>query len=45
MLLVAGFAESIVAFRGALIRELLQAGCEVHVAAPGLAALTQVGPA
>ena len=42
---MAGFAESIVAFRGALIRELLQAGCEVHVAAPGLAALTQVGPA
>ena len=45
LLLVAGFAESIVAFRGALIRELIRAGCEVHVAAPGLAALASVGPA
>lgn len=45
MLLVAGFAESIVAFRGALIRELIRAGCEVHVAAPGLAALPSVGSA
>jgi glycosyltransferase involved in cell wall biosynthesis len=45
LLLVAGFAESIVAFRGALIRELIDAGCEVHIAAPGLASMAQVGPA
>ena len=44
-LLIAGFAESIVTFRGALIRELIDAGCEVHIAAPGLASMAQVGPA
>ncbi|MER1967986.1 glycosyltransferase family 4 protein [Castellaniella sp. GW247-6E4] len=35
-LLVGGFAESLLNFRGALIDELLRAGVEVHVAAPGL---------
>lgn len=33
-LLVAGYAESVVRFRGRLIRDLVQAGYEVHVAAP-----------
>lgn len=36
MLILAGFAESIAAFRGALIRDLTDSGCEVHVAAPDL---------
>lgn len=44
VLLIAGFAESIVAFRGALIGDLLRAGCEVHVAAPGIASFPQIGP-
>ncbi len=44
VLLIAGFAESIVAFRGALIGELSRAGCEVHVAAPRLASFPQVAP-
>jgi len=35
-LLIAGFAESILAFRGPLIRALTENGCSVHVAAPGL---------
>lgn len=35
-LLIAGFAESILAFRGPLIRALAEKGCSVHVAAPGL---------
>lgn len=35
-LLVGGFAESLLNFRGALIDELLRNGVEVHVAAPGL---------
>ncbi len=35
-LLVGGFAESLLNFRGALIDELLKAGVEVHVASPGL---------
>jgi glycosyltransferase involved in cell wall biosynthesis len=35
-LLLAGFADSIINFRGALIEALLAAGCEVHVAAPNL---------
>ncbi|MGB3423184.1 MAG: glycosyltransferase family 4 protein [Castellaniella sp.] len=35
-LLVGGFAESLLNFRGALIDDLLRAGVEVHVAAPGL---------
>lgn len=36
VLILAGFAESIAAFRGALIRDLTDSGCEVHVAAPDL---------
>ena len=36
VLILAGFAESIAAFRGALIRDLTESGCEVHVAAPDL---------
>ena len=36
VLILAGFAESIADFRGALIRDLMAAGCEVHVAAPAL---------
>lgn len=36
LLLVGGFAESLLNFRGALIDDLLRAGGEVHVAAPGL---------
>ncbi len=44
VLLVAGFAESIVPFRGALIAELIRFGCEVHIAAPGMNALARVGP-
>lgn len=43
-LLVAGFAESIVTFRGALIASLTRSGCEVHVAAPGLSSHVGVGP-
>jgi glycosyltransferase involved in cell wall biosynthesis len=35
-LLVAGYAESVVRFRGQLIRDLGDAGYEVHVAAPGV---------
>lgn len=36
LLLVGGFAESLLNFRGALIDDLLRAGVEVHVASPGL---------
>ncbi len=36
LLLIASFAESIVPFRGALIRSLVEQGTEVIVAAPGL---------
>ncbi|MGX5659512.1 glycosyltransferase family 4 protein [Castellaniella ginsengisoli] len=36
LLLVGGFAESLLNFRGALIDDLLRAGVEVHVAAPEL---------
>lgn len=43
LLVVAGFAESIVSFRGALIRALIRVGCEVHVAAPGMLAFPQIG--
>nr|MBF0684008.1 glycosyltransferase family 4 protein [Pseudomonas sp.] len=35
-LLIAGFAESVLVFRGPLIRALMSSGCTVHVAAPGL---------
>lgn len=33
-LLIAGFADAIINFRGALIQALIAQGCEVHVAAP-----------
>ena len=35
-LLIAGFADSVLSFRGALIQSLLDEGVEVHVAAPEL---------
>jgi len=35
-LLIAGFAESVLEFRGALIRDIVDSGIEVHVAVPGL---------
>lgn len=37
LLMIAGFAESLIGFRGALIAALQARGLEVHVAAPGLA--------
>ena len=43
LLVIAGFAESIVPFRGALISDLSHAGCEVHVAAPGLDSQLEIG--
>lgn len=43
VLILAGFAESIAVFRGALIRELENAGCEVHVAAPELRSQAGLG--
>lgn len=36
LLLVGGFADSLLNFRGPLIDDLLKAGVEVHVAAPGI---------
>jgi len=36
VLLIAGFADSVIAFRGDLIRALQANECEVHVAVPGL---------
>lgn len=36
IILIASLAESLINFRGALISELQNKGCEVHVAAPGL---------
>lgn len=42
-LLIAGFAESILVFRGPLIRALMASGYTVHVAAPGLAAESEIG--
>lgn len=42
VLLVASYPESIAAFRGPLIDALAASGCEVHVAAPGIATLPQV---
>ena len=38
ILLIAGFSESILLFRGALIESMLRRGHQVHVAAPELAA-------
>lgn len=43
ILVIAGFAESIVTFRGALLEALARAGCEVHVAAPGVESTAQLG--
>lgn len=43
LLLIGGFAESIPAFRGDLIRDLQSAGCEVHVAAPDVSKLVGLG--
>jgi glycosyltransferase involved in cell wall biosynthesis len=42
ILLVAGFAESIIAFRGELIRTMRAQGHTVHVAAPGISAQLDV---
>lgn len=36
VLVIAGFADSLLTFRGPLIQALLARGCSVHVAAPGL---------
>lgn len=36
VLVIAGFADSLLNFRGELIREFGRRGCEVHLAAPGL---------
>jgi len=43
LLVIAGFAESIILFRGALILDMVRAGCEVHVAAPGLERQSTIG--
>ncbi|HET9031773.1 MAG TPA: glycosyltransferase family 4 protein [Dokdonella sp.] len=37
ILIIAGFADSIITFRGDLIRAMQAQGCEVHVAAPEVA--------
>jgi glycosyltransferase involved in cell wall biosynthesis len=42
VLLIAGFADSVVTFRGELIRRLLAKGCDVHVAAPALGSVPAV---
>nr|WP_206202365.1 glycosyltransferase family 4 protein [Thermomonas mangrovi] len=44
-MLLAGFAASVVRFRGDLIRAMQACGCEVHVAAPGLSACREVAEA
>ena len=41
-LLVAGFADSLINFRGALIDELISRGVEVHVVAPGLSVDSEI---
>lgn len=38
ILVIAGLGESLLNFRGPLLREMLARGCEVHVAAPGVEA-------
>lgn len=43
-LLLASFPDSIIQFRGAFIEALLDAGCEVHVAAPSLTTCSKVAP-
>lgn len=35
-LLVASFPDSIIQFRGQLIKSLLESGCQVHIAVPGI---------
>ncbi len=42
-LMIASFAESILVFRGPLIRALMASGYTVHVAAPGLTAESEPG--
>lgn len=44
-MLVASFPDSIIAFRGELIRALQAKGLEVHVAAPGIGLTTKIGKA
>lgn len=44
VLVLAGLAESLVNFRGELLRAMAGAGHEVHVAAPGAAALIAASP-
>lgn len=41
-LLVASFPDSLIKFRGPLIESLIQAGCTVHVAVPGLEAESDI---
>ena len=41
-LLVASFPDSLIKFRGPLIEALIQAGCQVHVAVPGLDAESDI---
>ena len=41
-LLIASFPDSLINFRGALIESLISAGCEVHVAAPGLGGAPEI---
>lgn len=43
-LLVASFPDSLIKFRGPLIEALLFAGCEVHVAVPGLNPHSEIAP-
>lgn len=43
ILVIAGFADSLLKFRGALLQTMVEHGFEVHVAAPGLATATPVG--
>jgi glycosyltransferase involved in cell wall biosynthesis len=42
VLLIASYPESLMAFRGPLLRAMLAAGCEVHVAAPEITKLPAV---
>jgi len=42
LLLVASFPDSLIKFRGPLIEGLIQAGCTVHVAVPGLEAESDI---
>ncbi|MGB2060626.1 MAG: glycosyltransferase family 1 protein, partial [Alcanivorax sp.] len=41
-LLVASFPDSLIKFRGPLIEVLIKAGCQVHVAVPGLEAESDI---